>query len=170
MITNRASETPRPAASGRPEVDPELLVLADRLVGEVNQKHRFHHVALFLLDPALNRLRLVAQRWGAGENTGAVRVGEWLIGLDGVCGRAFRTCQATIVPDVRLDPDYLAFPGGRTRSELAVPVCFEGRPIGVVNVESPRVAAYRIDDVEALVAWADLVARELVPIMRPALD
>ncbi len=139
-----------------------MLALADRLVDEVSQAHRFHHVALFLHDPAVDRLRLAGQRWGAGEDTGQVIVGEWLVDLDGVCGRAFRTGDAVLVPDVRLEPDYRTFPGSRTRSELAVAVSAHGRPIGVVNIESPWIGQYGIEDLDALRAWATLVGPEIV--------
>lgn len=156
----------RPATSpgtdeAMPGFDAEMLTLADRLVDEVSQTHRFHHVALFLHDPAVDRLRLVGQRWGAGEDTGQVIVGEWLVDLDGVCGRAFRTGAAVLVPDVRLEPDYLTFPGSRTRSELAVALAAKGRPIGVVNIESPWVGHYGIEDLEALKGWAAIVGPQL---------
>ena len=144
-----------------PGFDAEMLCLADRLVDEVSRTHRFHHVALFLYDPAVDRLRLVGQRWGAGEDTGQVIVGEWLLDLDGLCGRAFRTGGAVLVPDVRLEPDYATFPGSRTRSELAVAVSANGRPIGVVNIESPWVGSYGIEDLEVLSAWAALVGPQI---------
>lgn len=144
-----------------PGFDAEMLALADRLVDEVSQARRFHHVALFLHDPAVDRLRLAGQRWGAGEDTGQVIVGEWLVDLDGVCGRAFRIGDAVLVPDVRLEPDYKTFPGSRTRSELAVAVSAHGRPIGVVNIESPWIGHYGIEDLEALRAWATLVGPQI---------
>lgn len=147
--------------------DAEMLALVDRLVDEVSQAHRFHHVALFLHDPAVDRLRLAGQRWGAGEDTGQVIVGEWLVDLDGVCGRAFRTGDVVLVPDVRLEPDYRTFPGSRTRSELAVAVSAHGRPIGVVNIESPWIGHYGIEDLEALRAWATLVGPEIAELLAP---
>ena len=134
--------------------DSETLRLTARLAEDIGLRHLFHHAAIFLYDPTVDQLRLVGQRWGAGEDTGAVVAGEWLIGLDGVCGRVFRTGEPALLPDVRLDPDYKTFPGGRTRSELAVPIRIEGQPVGVVNVESPRVGEYTVHDLEALEAWA----------------
>ena len=50
------------------------------------------HVAIFVLDDRGDDLRLAAQVWGAGEDTGAVIVGDWTVPLDGsVCGRVYRT-------------------------------------------------------------------------------
>ena len=41
------------------------------------------HVAVFVPDADGAGLRLAAQVWGAGEDTGAVVVGEWVVPLDG---------------------------------------------------------------------------------------
>ena len=56
--------------------------------------------------------------------------------------------------DVEEDPDYLSFPGSRTRSELAVPILLDGRPSGVINIESPRVSSFGQAELEAVEAWA----------------
>ena len=140
-----------------PRFDSGTLRLTTRLAEEIGLRHVFHHAAIFLYDPAVDQLRLVGQRWGAGEDTGAVVAGDWLIGLDGVCGRVFRTGEPALLPDVRLDREYKTFPGSRTRSELAVPLRIEGQPVGVVNVESPHVGEYTVDDLEALEAWATTI-------------
>jgi diguanylate cyclase (GGDEF)-like protein len=53
----------------------------------------------------------------------------------GVIGRAFSTGEEVLVEDVRAAPDYVeAIPG--VVAEIAVPVRYEGRVVGVVNVES----------------------------------
>ena len=113
------------------------------------------HVAVFVHDPAVGALRLVGQVWGAAENTGAVIVGEWLAPLEGsVCGRVFRTGAAALCADVSLDPDYRAFPGGRTRSSLTVPFGPDGTVVGVINVEAPWTSAFSIADYERLTELA----------------
>lgn len=59
----------------------------------------------------------------------------------GILGRVVRTGRPALVPDVRRDPDYVpARPS--TRSELAVPILYGGQPIGVINLESDRPAAF----------------------------
>lgn len=109
----------------------------------------------------MGRLRLAAQHWGAGEDLGEVRTGAWTVGLNGVCGRAFTSASPALVPDVEDDPDFLSFPGSRTRSELAAPVFLDGRPIGVVNVESLRVFAYGSADVAMLTRWAESISEAI---------
>jgi GAF domain-containing protein len=143
------------------QLGPDSLVRAQALIDELSRAHSLQHCALFLWDPAVRRLRLAAQHWGAGEDLGEVRAGAWTIGLNGVCGRAFTTAVPALVLDVEDDPAFLSFPGSRTRSELAVPIFLDARPMGVVNVESPRVAAYGPAEVEALSSWADVVGEAI---------
>jgi diguanylate cyclase (GGDEF)-like protein len=65
----------------------------------------------------------------------------------GVIGRAFSTGEEVLVEDVRAAPDYVeAIPG--VVAEIAVPVRYEGRVVGVVNVESRApLAPDAVDDI-----------------------
>jgi GAF domain-containing protein len=72
----------------------------------------------------------------------------------GIIGRAALTGQLQNVEDVVFDADYIAF-GEATRSELAVPIMIGGRVIGVINVESPIIAAFSDEDVRAIKSLAD---------------
>ena len=55
----------------------------------------------------------------------------------GITGRAARTRQIQLVPDVDLDPDYHAFPGvTHIRCELAVPIVLLEEVLGVIVVSS----------------------------------
>ena len=135
------------------KLGPPAVAYAQTLIDELSRTHSLQHCALFLWDAAAGKLRLAAQHWGAGEDLGEVRAGVWTIGLTGICGRAFRLEQPVLVADVEADPDFLSFPGSRTRSELAVPVLIDGRALGVVNLESPRVRAYGPADVAVVDAW-----------------
>ncbi len=66
----------------------------------------------------------------------------------GIIGRAYRTGQTQLVPDVRLDPDF--FEGQRenpTGSELVVPIHVNGVMSGALNLESPHPAAFNSADV-----------------------
>ena len=64
---------------------------------------------------------------------------------DGVVGKVAQTGEARLVSDTRLDPDYRAddFSG---LSELAVPIVFQDRVIGVLDSESHEVDAYDAGD------------------------
>jgi putative methionine-R-sulfoxide reductase with GAF domain len=54
-----------------------------------------------------------------------------------------------------MDPEYRPFLGGIMRSELAVPIRVGARIIGVVNLESPSISAFDIDDLADVVARID---------------
>ena len=125
--------------------------LADRIATEQPTQH----IAVFVPDEDGAGMRLAAQVWGAGEDTGVIRVGEWIVPLEGsVTGRVYRTGLAALCADVGMDPDYRPFPGGRTRSSLTVPVGPPDDVIAVINLEAPWVAAFSIRDYERMTEWA----------------
>lgn len=137
------------------------IAWADDLVDLLDRSFQYQHCAVFVEDGTGEHLLLAAQRWGAGQDVGVMRPGEWSVPIEGsIVGRAFRTAAPVLLPDVRLQPDYLAYPGARatSRSELAVPILVDGRPVAVINVESPRLGAYGIADLDLLVAHAQAAA------------
>lgn len=143
------------AAGGLSARWPAVVAWADDLARRVAADQPNEHVAVFVADAAAGGLRLAAQVWGAGDDTGAVVVGEWIVPFDGsVTGRVHRTGAAVLCADVGLDPDYRAFPGGRTRSFLTVPVGPPGDVVAVLNVEAPWPSAFSIRDYERLVEQA----------------
>ena len=75
----------------------------------------------------------------------------------GIIGRVINTGQSKVVPDVRVDPDYVE---GRqeTLSEIAVPVVLRERVIGAINLESNQLAAFDDNDLEVLCFFADAAA------------
>jgi L-methionine (R)-S-oxide reductase len=84
---------------------------------------------------------LVLGPWNGPEATEHVRipVGQ------GVCGAAAASGQTEIVDDVNADPRYLAcFPS--TRSEIVVPIAYEGTVVGEIDIDSDRPAAFGEDD------------------------
>jgi L-methionine (R)-S-oxide reductase len=82
----------------------------------------------------------------------------------GVCGAAAASGVTEVVDDVNADERYLAcFPS--TRSEIVVPIAYEGRVVGEIDIDSDKPAAFNEDDraflervallisAHALVAW-----------------
>jgi L-methionine (R)-S-oxide reductase len=96
---------------------------------------------------------LVLGPWQGPEATEHVRipVGQ------GICGAAAATGVTEIVDDVNADPRYLAcFPS--TRSEIVVPISYEGRVVGEIDIDSDRPAAFDADDREFLERVAELIS------------
>ncbi len=75
----------------------------------------------------------------------------------GIIGHVIKTGMSVIAPDVRLDPYYVE---GRpeTQSEIAVPLTYDGRVIGALNLESDRLFRYSENDAEVLQFFAHAAA------------
>jgi len=84
---------------------------------------------------------------------------------DGIVGRVAQLGIAQMVRDVRNDPTYISdqFPG---MSELAVPIIFEDRVIGVLDSEADEVGAYSKQDQQALQWLANIAAPRIVSAQR----
>lgn len=136
---------------------------AEDLVELLDRTLQYQHCAVFIDDGSGERLLLAAQRWGPGEDLGFVRPGEWTVAVEGsIVGQAFRTAEPVLLPDVGLRADDGTLPRATAGSELAVPILVDGRAVGVIDVGSPRLGAYGIADVDALLRHAEAAA-ELIP-------
>ncbi len=76
----------------------------------------------------------------------------------GVCGAAAASLEAQLVKDVDLFPGHIACDSA-SRSELVVPLVDEGRLIGVIDLDSPRVGRFDGDDLAGCLE----LARRLAP-------
>lgn len=77
------------------------------------------------------------------------------IGLGrGVCGTAAARRQTVLVPDVRAFPGHIACDSA-SQSEIVVPLLTQNRLIGVLDLDSPGLARFDLEDqagLETLVA------------------
>jgi GAF domain-containing protein len=67
----------------------------------------------------------------------------------GVCGTAAAERRAVLVPDVHLFPGHIVC-DERSRSELVLPLLWQGRLLGVLDLDSPRPSRFDSEDVEGL--------------------
>jgi L-methionine (R)-S-oxide reductase len=75
----------------------------------------------------------------------------------GLSGRAVLSRATVKVDDVTKDPDYLTTVDS-TRSEIVVPILTTTmEPVGLIDVESERVAAFAAEDLSALQACASAI-------------
>ena len=75
----------------------------------------------------------------------------------GVCGEAVRTQRSVLVADVRSYPGHIEC-DARSKSEIVVPICIEGRILGVLDVDSDKSNAFTETDRTRLEEIADLLA------------
>lgn len=94
-------------------------------------------VGIYLVEDAT----LVLGPWKGPEATEHIRipVGQ------GICGAAAASGETEVVDDVGADDRYLAcFPS--TRSEIVVPIVFDGRVVGEIDIDSDERAAFGPQD------------------------
>jgi L-methionine (R)-S-oxide reductase len=98
---------------------------------------RYSWVGIYLVEGS----DLVLGPWKGPEATEHVRipVGE------GICGAAAASGVMEIVDDVNADDRYLAC-FVSTRSEIVVPIAYEGRVVGEIDIDSDVPAAFGPED------------------------
>ena len=80
----------------------------------------------------------------------------------GICGAAAREKKTVIVHDVSADPRYLAC-SVETKSEMVVPIEFEGRLLGEIDIDSHFPNAFQANEQVLL----EQVAQRLAPVLAP---
>ncbi|MFM9852787.1 MAG: GAF domain-containing protein [Sphingomonadaceae bacterium] len=86
-----------------------------------------------------------------------IKVGE------GVCGTAAQTRQTQLVADVHAFPGHIACDFA-SESELVVPIVHNDVLLAVLDLDSPRLARFDVQDAEALEKLAAMLAFRLCPI------
>ncbi len=113
---------------------------------------RFDHyswVGIYLVEDG----DLVLGPWKGPQATEHVRIP---IG-QGICGAAAASGRTEVVDDVAADERYLAC-FASTRSEIVVPIAYEGRIVGEIDVDSDAAGAFGDDDRRLLERVATLVS------------
>lgn len=108
----------------------------------------YRFIALFMRDG--DQLRV-----GAELGYGA-RIGDFDLSA-GIVGRALRTGEASLVPDVSLDPDYVVGDAA-VASEIAAPLMASGVAIGVLSIEARADAPLTEADLRLAQAIAERLA------------
>ena len=87
---------------------------------------------------------------------------EYPLDSPGICSRAVKDGSTVVVPDVRLDPDYIGPKSGiKYLSEIVVPVKVGGRVVAVLNVEDEEQGRFTNNDRVLLEIFAEHVASSL---------
>jgi diguanylate cyclase (GGDEF)-like protein/PAS domain S-box-containing protein len=126
----------------------------DAVLAELQQRMGYALLTLYMRDAGGDSLRLGAQRGYAG-------VPDHIDQGRGIVGRVFRSAEATLVPDVRLDADYVPGDSGVV-AELAVPLVGDGETLGVLNVESTTRGGLTAADLQLIRAVADRLSSALL--------
>ena len=117
--------------------EPDRDALLQRAADAIHGILKFPNVDIPLVDPSDPNMLVVRIRGGSYKRK--IQKVDYLPISGGIMGAAVREGRTQLVNDVRDDPRYLCPPGVTSaRAELAVPICFGERVLGVVNVEGDR--------------------------------
>ncbi len=128
--------------------------LLQQVVTVVQQTFGYYHVGIGLVEGDE-----VVYRVGAGAlwrehvfrfQPARLRVGRSGAGTEGISGWVVVTGEQRLVPDVRLDPQYVWMEGSRTLSEVVTPIIVKGQVVGVLDIQSDRVNAFDATDLAVL--------------------
>ncbi len=132
----------------------EVLVQVVRLI---EKAFDYDHVGIALIEG-----EEAVYKVGAGELWDNPQFRFWparlKVGQEGITGWVAGTGEPLLVPDVSQDSRYVWMEGSETRSELAVPIKTKGKVIGVLDVQSRRLAGFDESDLVVLQSLAHQAA------------
>jgi len=153
------------AASGKGELYAELLTQArgllhdehDQVANAANFTSLLYHSL-----PDLNWVGFYFMKGGelvVGPFQGKPACVRIALGK-GVCGTAAKTRETQVVPDVNEFPGHI-FCDGDSLSELVVPLIRDGQVLGVLDLDSPKLARFDQEDKQGLEALAQAFLQSL---------
>ncbi len=110
-------------------------------------------VTILLQDPESDMLHMQAISGYSSDALGNLSLRR----NEGIVGRVVQCNAPILVPDVRLDPDYIEITP-ETRSELCIPLSTGSHAIGILNIESTRPHAFTENDQRLLNTLANNLA------------
>lgn len=136
----------------------ELSQLLSDAANLIHERFRYPYVQFFTVHP--NR-RLIEYEAGSGKRS--TKLKGYTLDLDdsqGIIPWVAREGQTVLAGDVMLDARYRPSPAPpkNTRSELAVPLLFDNKTVGVLDIQSDKLNAFNDDDRLMFEAVGDTIA------------
>ena len=136
----------------------ELDELLQKVAVLIQERLKFPYVHLFTVHP--NRRQIIYE---AGSGTRSASLKGYVIDLDndeGIISWVARAGQTILANDVRKEPRYKPspMPPEDTRSEMTIPLMFNNKVVGILDLQSDHVNAFTEDDHFLCEALADSVA------------
>ena len=136
----------------------DLDLLLKRVSSLIKGVIPYEHFALLLYDEDSKEL---IWEFGIGYSSEARQRLERISVSRGLVGRALRTRSSVISLDVSEEPDFLPAEtesGAKIRSALATPLVHHDRVVGVMTLESTRLAEFTEEQEQILSALASILA------------
>ena len=135
-----------------------LRDLMDKVAAIIHHQFAYPHVHLFTVHPNRRQIHYEA---GSGARSGALE--GYVLALDdpdGIVPWVARNGLPVLANDVEREPRYRPslLPPANTRSELTMPLVFDGQVYGVLDVQSDQVNAFTQQDMMLFETLADAIA------------
>ncbi len=132
--------------------------LMDEVAAIIHHRFEYPHVHLFTVHP--NRRQI---HYEAGSGARSMALEGYIIALDdpdGIIPWVARNGLPILANDVEKEPRYRPslLPPANTRSELTMPLVFDGQVYGVLDVQSDQVDAFSQQDLLLFETLADAIA------------
>ena len=130
----------------------DLKALTHQIAQTITEEFTTAHCAVMLIDEEKTTLQVYARSGGFTAN-----INTYPLDGPGLTTACAQTGEIIYVPDVSTDPRYMAGVQ-ETKSELCIPLHSGGQMLGVLNLESPKLAAFDERDFRVLTSYADRAA------------
>ena len=136
----------------------DLNTLLNETVELVSKRFGYYHTAIYLINPRGDYATLQAASSEGGKKL--VNQGFRLrVGVEGIVGFVAAEKRPRIALNVGEDAFYFDSPDlPETRSELALPLVVRDKVIGVLDMQSNEVQAFRYDELEMFQTLSDQIA------------
>jgi serine phosphatase RsbU (regulator of sigma subunit)/putative methionine-R-sulfoxide reductase with GAF domain/anti-sigma regulatory factor (Ser/Thr protein kinase) len=137
----------------------DLRLLLESAAALIRRRFGFPHVHLFTVHH--NRRQIVYE---AGSGSKSVELQGYALDLDdtdgGLIPWAARKGKTVLANDVAQEPRYRPspFPPANTRSELVIPLVFDKKVVGVLDIQSDKLNAFKLEDKQVFEALSDSIA------------
>lgn len=131
----------------------ELEELLQIIVDEASKLINVDIATIYIVDPDDVSIKDIVSRGVPNELKSKLpmKIGE------GICGYVAKTGETAVINDVTRNTQYVSL-CREIKSEAALPLKSQGKVIGVFNVESEKLDAYKPDDVDLLETFASQAA------------
>ncbi len=136
----------------------DIETLFGRTVNLIHERFGFYHAAIFTIDETGFHANLASATGSAGAEM-LQRHHSLPVGSKSIVGTVSSTGNPLIVNNVAIDPTHRPNPLlPETRSEAAIPLRIGKRIIGVIDLQSKEIDAFKQADIAVLATLADQVA------------
>ncbi|MCB2172214.1 GAF domain-containing sensor histidine kinase [archaeon] len=146
----------------------------NRFGAEIDKLNSVEKIAVYSMDTILNILKHSTGSFGIVQDEhirfielmGSTTTPLIPLTQKSITTRAVKTCKTQLVPDTRLDPDYLngRVKGEVTRSELDVPIVVDNECVAVINLEHSQLNHFTSSDANLIEIMAEHIAANIVRI------